>query len=166
MNDTLLSPEDRKEALSRVYVRAVAARAGYDTATPEFDRDSIDLTIRAGGRVRPALDLQLKATTRLGAPKDGAFRFRLIRKNYEDLRAETRIPRLLVVLALPEDERAWMTMTPNEIILRKCAYWLNLRGWKETDNRSSVTVRVPEGNLFTVEALRDLMEQAGRGKIA
>ncbi len=36
MDDALLSPEDRKEALSRVYARAIAARAGYDTATPEF----------------------------------------------------------------------------------------------------------------------------------
>ena len=166
MNDALLSPEDRMEALSRVYVRAVAARAGYDTAAPEFDRDSIDLTVRAGGGVRPALDLQLKATTRLGAPKDGAFRFPLKRKNYEDLRAETRIPRLLIVLALPEDEREWMTMTPDKLILRKCAYWLNLRGWEETGNRTSVTVPVPEGNLFTVEALRDLMEQSGKGRIA
>ena len=154
------------EALSRVFVRAVAARAGYDTATPEFDRDSIDLTIRAGGGVRPALDLQLKATAGLGDPKDGVFRFRLKRKNYEDLRAGTRIPRLLVVLSLPEDEREWMTMTPDKLILRKCAYWLNLRGWKETGNRTSVTVPVPERNLFTVEALRDLMEQSGRGRIA
>ena len=165
MDDGLLSPEDRMEALSRVYVRAVAARAGYDTATPEFDRDSIDLTIRAGGGVRPVLDLQLKATTLLGAPKDGAYRFRLKRKNYEDLRAETRIPRLLVVLALPEDEREWMTLTPDKLILRKCAYWLNLRGWEETGNRTSVTIPVPEGNLLTVEALRDLMELSARGRI-
>ena len=112
------------------------------------------------------LDLQLKATTGLGAPKDGVFRCRLKRKNYEDLRAETRIPRLLIVHALTEDEREWMTTAPDKLIPRKCAYWLNLRGREETGNRTSVAVPVPEGNLFTVEALRDPMEQSGGGRIA
>lgn len=50
MTRTLLKEPDRKEALSRVYVKALAALAGYTTSVPEPDRDSVDLQIRAGGR--------------------------------------------------------------------------------------------------------------------
>ena len=65
MNDALLTIQDREEALSRVYARAVAAGAGYATAECDFDRDGVDLRIHAGGAMRPAVDLPLKATTNL-----------------------------------------------------------------------------------------------------
>ena len=71
MTDALLSEEDVKEALSRVYVMAVAARAGFDTSKTELDRDGVDLRIHAGGAMRPALDLQLKATVNLCSLSDG-----------------------------------------------------------------------------------------------
>jgi len=77
MNDVLLSTSDQKEALSRVYVRAVAARAGYVTTDRDFDRDGIDLGIEAGGKMRPALGIQMKATENLGAPKGEFFHFPL-----------------------------------------------------------------------------------------
>ena len=57
MTDSLLASTDIEEALSRVYVQAVAARAGYTTADYSQDRDGIDILIRAGGTVRPALDI-------------------------------------------------------------------------------------------------------------
>lgn len=165
MTDTLLTSPDQEEALSRVYAQAVAARAGYITASPDLDRDGIDLRIHAGGAMRPALDLQLKATVNLGEPKDGCFHFALKRRNYNLLRIETQTPRLLVVLDLPKDERQWMTITENELILKHRAYWLNLKGYEETVNRSSVTVRIPRENLFDVEALQTLMGQSRKGRI-
>ncbi len=165
MLDALLKPEDRKEALSRVYVQAIAACAGYATATPDFDRDSIDLTIRAGGAARPALDLQLKATTVLGTPRYGVFQFALSRKNYDDLRSEAQVPRLLIVLDLPGQEEKWMTTGPEKLILRRCAYWLNLSGQEETANQRRITVHIPEVNRFTVKALRSLMEQSRAGRL-
>ena len=78
----LLTGADSKEALSRVYVGALAARAGYSTSVPEPDRDSVDLRIQAGGPRRPAIDLQLKATTTLPDPVGGSRPFRLPIKNY------------------------------------------------------------------------------------
>lgn len=163
MTDALLTVPDQKEALSLVYAQAVAARAGYVTEVPSTDRDSVDLCIRAGGRMRPLLDLQLKATVNLERPRDGFLHFPLGIKNYNDLRIEVQILRLLVVLDLPEDEQQWMTITENELIIRHRAYWLNLQGYEETANQSSVTVRIPEENLFNVESLRTLMEQSRKG---
>jgi len=166
MDDALLSPEDRMEALSRAYARAIAARAGYMTAEYDFDRDGVDLRISAGGAERPAIELQLKATTNLGAAGGGGFRFPLKVRNYNLLRLSALTPRLLVVLGLPQDEASWTTITERQLTLRRAAYWLNLRGAKETPNQSTITVYLPQANLFTVEALHDLMEQARRGRIA
>lgn len=165
MTDTLLTSPDQQEALSRVYAQAVAARAGYVTSSYDLDRDGVDLRIQAGGAMRPALELQLKATTNLAKPKDDCFRFPLKRRNYELLRIETQTPRLLVVLDLPKDEQNWMTLTENELVLRHRAYWLNLRGHEETTNQSTVTVHLPKENLFDIKGLRMLMEQARGGKI-
>ena len=115
--------------------------------------------------MRPALDLQLKATINLGQPHDGHFRFPLNRRNYDLLRDQTQIPRLLVVLDLPRDQRDWLTITADQLVLRRCAYWLNLQGCEASDNRRSVTVRIPSGNLFDVDGLRALMEQSRQGSI-
>ena len=165
MNSSLLTYPDREEALSRVYAHAVSARAGYVTAVYDRDLDGIDLRIQAGGAMRPALDLQLKATVNLGEARDGCFHFPLKRRNYDLLRIETQTPRLLVVLDLPKDEEQWVTITEDELVMRRRAYWLNLKGFEETDNISSVTVRIPVGNLFDVENLHALMEQSKEGRI-
>ena len=98
MTATLLTGPDQKDGLSLAYVKALAARAGFSTAAPETDRDSVDVRIMAGGPRRPALDLQLKATADLAEAQDGFRRFRLRIKNYDDLRVETQTPWLLVAL--------------------------------------------------------------------
>lgn len=165
MSDNLLAISDRKEALSRVYVHAVATQAGYACETVGMDRAGVDLWIQAGREEFPTLSLQLKATINLRASSNGHFRFPLKRRNYDLLRIATQTPRLLVVLDLPKDERLWMTITADELILRHRAYWLNLKGAQESSNKASVTVRIPEGNLFTVDSLRDLMEQSRKGSI-
>ena len=165
MSESLLTTADQKEALSVVYVKALAARAGYDTAKAEFDRDGIDMEIQAGGQMRPAIGMQLKATTNLGNVENGYFKFPLKVGNYKSLRIETQTPRLLVVLDLPKDENQWMTVNLDELVLRRCVYWLNLRGCEETANQYSVTVRIPEENVLNVESLCMLMDQSRRGRI-
>ena len=71
MTDALLVSTDREEALSQVYVQALAAAAGYVTMHGNFDRDGVDLSIRAGGKFRPCLDMQLKATVNLERTEGG-----------------------------------------------------------------------------------------------
>lgn len=163
MTDALLSPEDRKEAISRVYVQAVAARMGYVIVNRDFDRDGIDIEIKAGGRMLPSLALQLKATSGLGRPTNGSLAFPLRRRNYDLLRVETQTPRLLVVVGLPEQEVDWMSIDEEGLLLRCRAYWLNLEGRPESGNRNSITVNLPEENLFTADALRSLMQASREG---
>lgn len=162
----MLTDPDQKEALSRAYVGALAARAGFLTSVPDLDRDSIDLRIMASGDFRPALDLQLKASSNLAPPKDGKLPFALKSKNYNDLRVETQTPRLLVLLELPHDESSWMTVTPEELILRRRAYWLSLQqGSHAATSQQTITVPIPESNVFDVNALQELMELSRKGGI-
>ena len=164
MADTLLSEANKKEELSRVYARAVAAVAGYVTGVPDYDRDGVDLRISAGGAMRPAIDLQLKATVNL-QDKDDHFRFPLPKRNFELLRKSTQTPRLLVVFALPKQENRWLTVTTEKLVLRRCAYWANLRGQPETTNRSTVTVSLGKKDIFDVTGLQRLMAQSRTGTI-
>ena len=115
--------------------------------------------------MRPALDVQLKATINLRASLDGHYRFPLNRRNYDLLRVETQTPRLLVVLDLPRKEERWVTISAEELVMRRRAYWLSLWGGGATNNQSSVTVRISMENVFDVDNLRMLMDQSRRGAI-
>ena len=163
--DSLLTVPDQEELLSIAYAHAVASRAGYVTAVYERDRHGIDLRIQAGGDMRPALELQMKATVNLRDVNDGYVSFPLPRRNYDLLRVGTQTPSLLVVLELPKEEAQWMTITEDELVMRRRAYWLSLRGYAETANETSVTVRIPKANTFDVDGLRALMEQSRTGRI-
>ena len=162
----MLTSADQKERLSLVYVKALAARVGFTTSEPDLDRDSVDVSIHGGGPYRPSLDLQLKATTKLGPELNGYHSFSSLSiKNYNDLRVETQAPRLLVVLDLPQDESRWMTVTPEELILRRRAYWLSRQGKGAVSNRQTVTVHIPVGNLLNVESLKTLMGRSRKGEV-
>ena len=87
------------------------------------------------------------------------------RRNYDLLRDPTQTPRVLVVLDLPRDDDQWIKVTTDELILRRCAYWLSLVRAPETDNRSSVTVRIPMENVFDVKNLRLIMDRSRGGDI-
>lgn len=163
----MLTNADQKERLSLVYVKALAARAGFTTSEPDLDRDSVDLSIHTDGPQHPSLILQLKATTTLNAPQNDRFSFPLRIKNYNDLRGTSQAPRLLVVLELPQDESFWMMVTPEELILRRRAYWLSLQGgeYGKVSNKQTITVHIPVGNVLNVETLHTLMERSRKGEI-
>jgi hypothetical protein len=166
MTGRLLTDPDRQEALSRAYVQAVAAGAGYVVATMDFDRDGIDVEIKAGGAMRPSIGLQLKATINLGGSADGVFRFPLKRRNYDLLRFPTQVPRLLVVLDLPRDEKEWLEVTAENLVLRRSAFWASLAGAPETDNETAITVSIASDHRLDTHSLRVLMEQSRTGTIA
>ena len=154
-----MTENEQKQQLSVAYVHAVAARAGYACQVVNVDDDSVDLQLAARGRVHetavlrsPRIDVQLKATTRR-ILKDGHLAFSLPLKNYNDLREESLVPRLLVVLLLPPDETRWLEQTEEEMISRHCAYWSSLLGREETENDTAVTVHVPRQQQFTVTSL-------------
>lgn len=164
-DDTLLSGDDIESALSVAYVHAIAAQAGYNCGDPPGpDRDSVDIQIAAGGAMRPKIDLQLKASICLADAGD-SFSYPLKVKNYNDLRIETQTPRLLVILDLPRERENWLSVSVDELIIRRAAYWRSLQGLSATDNSASVTISIPKANIFDTNALVKLMEMSRQGSI-
>jgi hypothetical protein len=165
MSDALLSIQDRQEALSRAYANIIAAGAGYTTYVPTLDRDSVDLGVNAGGGMRPNLHVQLKATINL-RKQDESFKLSLKKKNYDDLRVETQVPRIVVVLSLPKKEANWLNVSVRQLVMKRCAYWASLRGKPELpDGQQSVTIAIPASNRFDIDGLKHLMEMARTGNV-
>ncbi len=163
-----MTENEQKQQLSVAYVHAVAARAGYACQFQVVDNNSVDVQLAARGMVHskavvrsPKIDIQLKATS-LHTLATDRFAFPLPLKNYNDLREESLVPRLLVVLLLPKDDKQWLEQTENEMISRHCAYWKSLLGQPETPNTTSVTVHMLRNQQFSVDSLRAMMEKISR----
>jgi hypothetical protein len=159
---------EQKQQLSVAYVHAVAAQAGYTCQVETVDDDSVDVLIGARGYIHnravlrsPRIELQLKATA---SPKLGPrhLTFRLSRKNYDDLRSRTLIPRLLLVFVLPKNPAEWIETSEECMISRRCAYWSSMLGMPETQNASSVSIRVPRSQRMDVEQMQELMKRVSR----
>jgi hypothetical protein len=162
VSDVFLSLNDQMEALSRAFVAAIAAKAGYAMSIPDFDRDSIDLMVFAKGAMRPQIGIQLKATTAF--PLDvTTINFPLSIKNYDDLRVPTQTPRILVVLALPSDYAQWLDNQEHHLLMRRCVYWKSLRGSPETRNTASVSISIDIKERFDVPTLISLMQKSREG---
>ena len=157
-----MTPNMQMEQLSMAYIRAVAADAGCQIAEPVPDVDGIDGVLMATHGRRPRIDFQAKATYQ-DVLRDDGLHFRLPVHNYNQLRADTRTPRILIVLLMPEDRSEWLYQSNGELCLRHCAYWLSLEGCRPMSNQSNVTVRLPATNVFNSQQLNDLMLRAERG---
>lgn len=154
----------RKEQFSIAYVRAIASAAGFSTAQPEVDNDSIDLKIQTRLPGSPELNMQLKCTSSPNWRED-TLRFRLKAKNYDDLSRAVMVPRILVVVVVPDDVDTWLEQTPDHLILRRCGYWKSLFGQPPRDSLGSpdsVTVKIPSKQTLTVRSLTELLEKVGR----
>jgi hypothetical protein len=165
----MLTNNQVKERLSISYVNAVAAVCNFGCEITSIDMDSIDASITCNGMLAadsvirsPEIKLQLKATENLQLNTDNNFPFPLKIKNYDDLRGNTLTPRLLVVLNLPLGLNNWLSHSINDLILRNCAYWVNLRGESASTNTTNVTVYLPNSNIFSPIVLKDLMLKTSR----
>jgi len=158
----------KKEQFANAYVRAVAAVSGYTCYKPEPDTDSVDWGIAAiggnGTRRSPRLELQLKCTAHGSFGDDNCLHYPLKLKNYNDLRpSNLMVPRLLVVVTIPEDISDWLVQSEDQMILRRCGYWLSLKGLPDTTNENKVTVPLPRSNIFSVESLNAMMSRIENG---
>jgi hypothetical protein len=154
----------QKEQFSNAFLLSIAAVAGCSVSKPSVDNDSIDWTISNRLAKRPKLDVQLKCT----ATDDSmgmTMAYPLPAKNYADLILTDLIaPRILVLVIVPKEIRDWIQLSDEELVLRRCGYWVSLAAKPEPLNATSVTVHVPRENRITVESLSGLMEKISRGE--
>jgi len=131
-----------------LYLRAVTVEDGhyYDTG--------------------PQLDVQLKSTTRAQVRSAEVIHDLDVRA-YNVLRQELvpGWPRVLVLLVLPEDEALWLTQSVEELILRRCAYWVSLRGAEAVPAHTTTRIALPCQNVFSVEGLTEIFVRLKRGEL-
>jgi hypothetical protein len=159
------------EGLSRAYLQAVAAQAGVNVLFQLFDYGT-DVSLRAvdvrDGQYEDAgeaIDVQLRSTTR-AIVRDDAIAYDLDVRTYEYLRrSPVSGPRILVLLVMPEAEGEWLVQNEAELRLRRCAYWLSLRGADPSSAASSVRVSIARANVFDATALTQLLDRRYRGEV-
>lgn len=169
----LLPPIEIESELSYAYLHAVAAKAGMscECSGRHVDKLGVDATVTAAEQFTPesvltdlTLAIQLKATIAASSEKNGRLSYFIKEvKKYDKLRTSAvSIPRILVVLFLPKDAADWMHQTEEQLSIKKCAWWVSLRGAPETDNDSGVTVYLPRTQVFNVQSLRDIMTRLSK----
>lgn len=161
-------PTMQMQEYQQAYIQAVAACAGFSWSKPSVDDDSIDIILHkrgGGGTVRsPKLEIQLKCTSR-ELPREPQLPFELSLKNYDDLRfTNFLVPRILVVLLVPELVQDWTRHNEKVLLLRRGAYWINLQGAPETSNKETKTVSLPKSQRFTAGSLTEIMDRVSRGE--
>jgi hypothetical protein len=171
----MLTEQHIQEGLSRAYVSAVVANAGLNISLHLHDY-GVDCTIHEiriihGKRQCSgiSLDVQLKASrlctfdsSEVIYDLEAAAYNSMVVRHSESTFADT--PIVLVVLALPEEDSEWLSVSETELILRHCCYWILLEG-QPTKHKRSIRIRVPRTNLFDSENLKDLFSKAKLGKL-
>lgn len=160
----------QKEEFSYAYVYAVASAAGcicQRTTTP-LDKLGVDLIITGIAEQSlpnfPILYIQVKCTSR-NILNENSLRYPLNIKNYEELSANnTYPPRIIIVVTVPDRPNNWLEQTEAELCLKRCAYWISLKGAAPTDNKETVTISIPRTNIFSADALTTIMQRIATGR--
>lgn len=161
----------QKEEFSYAYVKAVASVAGcaVEQKPRAIDNAGIDLTIVVPGEIGeilfPKFDAQIKCTSSQTVFHSNSIKFPLDVKNYNKLRHEKPLtPQLLIVVLVPTDIHGWMSISEDETLVKRCGYWISLKGKPHTNNSSTITIDIPRSNLFTPSALSLIMHKIAHGE--
>lgn len=166
-NDEKLRMEDMSEA----YLRALCAANGYNIEKGNHDNDGIDIGLECKGKVAEdsilhstELKVQLKSSyAKITTHDDGSITYQLEVKNYKSLIDTQRmVPLILVVFHMPREEAQWIEQTKDWLKIKKCAYWISLKGRENTDNVETISIRIPADNLLTKNSLRDIMHKISK----
>jgi hypothetical protein len=171
-----LTSQNVESELSYAYIHAIAAsaRAACEVSGRHADNAGVDAKLTAWGpfpnggfRQEVDLKIQLKATVQKPTIVGDCWSYFLRgQSHYDDLRSlAMATPRILVVLYLPEDEAEWISHTEDALALRKCAYWVSLRGAPASSNSSGQTVHIPRSQRFDTAGLSSLLSALSRAEI-
>lgn len=164
-----------KEDLSIAYVRAISAINGYSVTKPDRDNEGVDIILKCKGLPAndciykgPVIEAQLKASSsknKLRILSNGNIQYSLEASNYNILVEKNRsLDIILILYILPEDEAKWVKHSEYSTRLAHGAYWVSLRGQTKTNNTSSINIEVPRKNVFSPEALKEIMIKLAKGE--
>lgn len=154
---------EQMQQFSLAFVYAIAAQAGCNHSKPEVDDHSVDLKLLKNmpGHLLedPELNIQMKSTYQDLKRCENVLKYVLRNmKNYNDLRkTNVQIPRILVLVRMPENPDKWIKEQNDCIELYRDVYWVSLKGFPEKLNTTSVTIDIPVTQRFNATELTRLM---------
>ncbi|WP_175484840.1 DUF4365 domain-containing protein [Jannaschia pohangensis] len=160
-----MTPTLREEAVTKAYVKALAARLGYVASEQDFDVDGVDIQLRDGGDMLPTLDIQLKGTVNLPADDDGVIKYPLKQRNYDLLIGNTIVPRILVLCGLERCSEEWIVCGDESLLIKQKAYWMSLNGFPQTSNTTSTTISIPSSQRFNEISLPLIMNRIRKRQV-
>ena len=171
-----LTNNDIESEISYAYLHAVAshAGAGCQVSNRASDGNGIDAIITGwgpfdgGGFIEEVdIKIQLKATKQEPATTSTHISYWVDGINrYNDLRSETvSNHRILVVMFLPQQTNDWLTISESELLLKKCAYWVSLRGAGPSTNSSGETIYLPKIQVFNSLNLMGIFAKLSRKEV-
>lgn len=154
------------EAFERAYVSALAAASGMNVSVPNPD-PGVDMLVshrdpaHRGGVAH--LEISLKATHRKPKPKATTLSVQIRRDRFNYLREpDWTIPKILVLMVVPESQDAWVRATSTTSVLHHAAYWVNLDG-REAATAEEPSVAVPLAQMLDDVTLGEMMIRIGQG---
>ena len=154
-----------KEGLSVSYVRTVTAKAGAQYLSAdgtEYGTDAIiqKIALLPNGSYTNtgwSFNCQIKSTVEwIEAPEHIIYDMQA--DAFNKLVCWEGTPCILVLFRLPKNENDWIKLDEYSLELKNCCYWAYLKG-SPTNNTSSIRVEIPRNQLFTPEAVNDLLDQ-------
>ena len=155
---------ERKEELSISYLNALCAYASIDLTKMSHDDDSRDVEIKKwvdladGQRMLSSLHIQLKSTSSELHEDNENISYSLKIKNYNDLIAPSITPIILALFILPKDENEWLKHTVDELVIKKCMYWIDLSKCEPVKNKENITIHIPKKQFVNCEVLLNLLQ--------
>ena len=171
----MITTKHTQEQLSRAYAVAVAGVAGVNISVSENDY-GVDGTFRSvtivedvSGKIERnesgyAVDFQLKSSVNC-VETEADIRYDCKAKAYNKIVNQNGLtgttPCLLLVLCLPKSQNDWLTTTEKNLTVGGGCYWFYLTG---VPTKKQKRLILPRTNLFTPDALQDIMERIQKGQ--
>ncbi len=149
--------------LSFSYVHAVVSRLGGACSLLGKTEDDmgIDATLTFTGNysrkpvfTQISINIQLKSSRQILTVADGKISYPLTAAQYQKYTQRSTTEFLFILFCVPEHPEQWLSLSENELILRKCAYWTSLNDAPPCTG-GGMTIHIPKKNLFSVENVRN-----------
>lgn len=165
----------RSEELSIAYVSAIAAHAGIKVEFVTRKDYGTDVTFKRlrkrkiDGHYSDVGGISIPCQVKSACHPEwqvnydkGIVTYDLRAKNYNDLVGSTY--GFLVLMCLPSSIDQWLKQDDECLRLYRCSYyWIPGPDDEETPNKRTKTIHIPLNQLFTVDALTDIVDQAQLG---
>jgi len=154
----------KAQALSMAYIRAIAAKAGANIYKSEDDF-GVDMSfckiVNRNGRYTDTSSMpvpfQIKAS-KVWELRGDTIIYDLEVKNYNDLVNSSIC--VLILMCLPPGTDDWLRQDEECLRLHKCCYYWQPSDRAETPNSEKKRIYIPRSQIFTVDVLTMLMDEA------